>query len=224
MKIHEWPSAERPREKLLAQGACALSDAELLAIVLGSGLRGSDAVATARQLLAEHGPLPELLYQPPARLMRMRGIGAARACALKASLELAARCERSGLERGLALSDPASAGRYFSQRLRGLPYEVFAVIFLNSRHQMLAFEDLFRGTIDGVEVHPREVVRRSLLHNAAAVLVGHNHPSGNPEPSLDDRAVTMRLRQALALVDVKLLDHFVVGEGQPVSMADRGWV
>ena len=224
MRIHEWPSAERPREKLLARGAGALSDAELLAIFLGSGLRGQDAVGTARALLGAHGPLRELLEQPPAQLMRMRGIGAARACALKAALELAARSLRAELERGAALSDPGSAGLYFAQRLRGLQHEVFAAMFLDARHRVIGFEELFHGTVDGAEVHPREVARRALQRNAAAVIVGHNHPSGNAEPSQADRQVTLRLRHALSLVDVRLLDHFVVGDGRPVSMAERGWM
>ena len=130
----------------------------------------------------------------------------------------------AGLERGEALTDPAAAGRYFAQRLRGRPHEVFAALFMDTRHRALAFEELFAGTIDGAEVHPREVVRRALAHNAAAVIVGHNHPSGSSEPSAADRAVTARLKQSLALVDVRLLDHFVVGDGAPASMAARGWV
>jgi DNA repair protein RadC len=224
MRIHEWPSAERPREKLLAHGAGSLSDAELLALILGSGLRGHDAVGTARQLLAEHGPLRELLEQPPAKLMRMRGIGTARACTLKSALELAARCQLAELERGTALTDPEAAGRYFAQRLRGLPHEVFAAMFLNNRHRVIGFEEMFQGTLSGAEVHPREVLRRALQRNAAAVIVGHNHPSGNAEPSREDREVTQRLKQALALVEIRLLDHFVVGDGKPVSMAARGWL
>ncbi|WP_408951223.1 DNA repair protein RadC [Lysobacter sp. Hz 25] len=224
MRIHEWPSAERPREKLLAHGSGSLSDAELLAIFLGSGLRGQDAVGTARGLLTEHGPLRDLLDQPPAKLVRMRGIGTARACALKAALELATRCLRAELDRGTALTDPESAGRYFAQRLRGLQHEVFAVMFLDARHRVIGFEEMFQGTINGAEVHPREVVRRALQRNAAAVIVGHNHPSGNAEPSQDDRAVTARLKQALSLVEIRLLDHFVVGDGLPISMAARGWI
>ncbi|RBG38417.1 RadC family protein, partial [Xanthomonas oryzae] len=128
------------------------------------------------------------------------------------------------LERGEALSDPPSVGRYFSQRLRARAYEVFAVLFLDNRHRAIAFEELFTGTIDGADIHPREVVRRALLHNAAAVIVGHNHPSGNPEPSEADRAVTKRLLDSLELVDIRLLDHFVIGDGRPVSLAERGWL
>jgi len=224
MHIRDWPSNERPREKLFARGAAVLSDAELLAIFLGSGLRGQDAVATARDLLAGHGPLRRLLERTPAQLAKLPGLGPARASRLAAALELCGRYLAAGLERGEALTDPHSAGRYFAQRLRGYPHEVFAALFLDTRHRALAFEELFRGTIDGAEVHPREVVRRALAHNAAALIVGHNHPSGSAEPSAADRAVTAQLKQALALVDVRLLDHFVIGDGPPASMAARGWL
>ncbi|WP_016851566.1 RadC family protein, partial [Xanthomonas citri] len=148
----------------------------------------------------------------------------ASACKLAAAMELAQRHLMSALERGEALSDPPSVGRYFSQRLRARAYEVFAVLFLDNRHRAIAFEELFTGTIDGADIHPREVVRRALLHNAAAVIVGHNHPSGNPEPSEADRAVTKRLLDSLELVDIRLLDHFVIGDGRPVSFAERGWL
>ncbi|KAF1712694.1 hypothetical protein CSC70_02950 [Pseudoxanthomonas kalamensis DSM 18571] len=224
MHIRDWPAEERPREKLLQRGAGALSDAELLAIFLGSGLRGRDAVQTARDLLLAHGPLRRLLERDAAGLAELPGLGPARACALAAALELGQRQLAAELQRGSTLTDPASAGRYFAQRLRPLPHESFAALYLDSRHRALGFEELFRGTIDGAEVHPREVVRRALAHNAAAVIVGHNHPSGNPEPSSADRAITARLKQALGLVDIRLLDHFVVGDGPPVSLAARGWV
>lgn len=224
MHIRDWPAAERPREKLLARGANALSDAELLAIFLGSGLRGRDAVQTSRELLHEHGPLRRLLDREPGDLAKLPGLGPARACKLAAALELGQRHLAADLERGATLSDPMAAGRYFAQRLRPRSHEVFAALFLDTRHRALAFEELFSGTIDGAEVHPREVVRRALVHNAAAVIVGHNHPSGNPEPSAADRAVTERLRHALGLVEVRLLDHFVIGDGAPVSLAARGWL
>ncbi|MGE8279945.1 MAG: RadC family protein [Stenotrophomonas sp.] len=224
MHIRHWPAAERPREKLLARGAAALSDAELLAIFLGSGLRGRDAVQTARELLQAHGPLRRLLDCSPRELARLPGLGPARACQLSAALELGQRHLAAALERGQALTDPAAAGRYFAQRLRHRAQEVFAVLFLDNRHRALAFEELSTGTVDSAEVHPREVVRHALAHNAVAVIVGHNHPSGNPEPSSADRAITERLREALALVDIRLLDHFVIGDGAPVSLAARGWV
>jgi len=224
MPIHDWPALERPREKLLACGATALSDAELLAIFVGSGLRGQDAVATARELLTAHGPLRALLERTPNELARLRGLGPARASKLAAALELCNRHLAAVLARGEALTDPSAAGRYFVQRLRGRPHEIFAALFLDTRHRALAFEELFTGSIDGTEVYPREIVRRVLAHNAAAVIVGHNHPSGSGEPSAADRAITTLLKRSLELVDTRLLDHFVVGDGPPVSMAARGWV
>ena len=224
MHIRDWPEGERPREKLLAQGPGSLSDAELLAIFLGSGTAGRDAVAAARGLLGEHGGLRPLLDREPKALTRLHGIGPARACALAAALELGHRHLAAQLQRGEALSAPSAAGRYFAQRLRGLGHEVFAALYLDTRHRALGFEELFRGSIDGAEVHPRTLVQRALAHGAAAVIIGHNHPSGNPEPSAADRAVTARLKQALALVDVRLLDHFVIGDGPPLSMAGRGLV
>ena len=224
MHIRDWPVSERPREKLLARGPGALSDAELLALFLGSGTAGRDAVASARDLLAGHGGLRALLDRTPKALTRLRGIGDARACLLAAALELGHRHLAAQLERGEAMADPAAAGRYFAQRLRGRPREVFAALYLDTRHRALGFEELFQGSLDGAEVHPRVLVERALAQGAAAVIVGHNHPSGNPEPSAADRAVTVRLKQALALVDVRLLDHFVIGDGAPVSMAARGLV
>ena len=224
MHIRDWPTAERPREKLLAHGASILSDAELLAIFLGSGLRGRDAVQTARELLQVHGPLRQLLDRSADELAQLPGLGPARACKLRAALELGQRHLAADLQRGAARREATAARRFFTQRQRGPPPEGVAALFLDTRHRALAFEELFQGTIDAAEVHPREVVRRALAHNAAAVMIGHNHPSGNPEPSAADRAITTRLQQALALVDIRLLDHFVIGDGTPVSLAARGWI
>ena len=224
MRLRDWPATERPREKLLARGPAVLSDAELLAIFLGSGLRGRDAVQTARELLAAHGPLRALLDRPAPALARLPGLGPARACLLAAALELGNRHLAAALERGEALTDPASAGRYFARRLRPRPHEVFAVLFLDNRHRALAFEEMFHGTIDGAEVHPREVVRQALRCNAAAAIVAHNHPSGTVEPSAADRAVTARLKQALALVEVRTLDHIIVAGDQTTAFAERGWL
>lgn len=224
MHIHDWPESERPREKLLARGPSSLSDAELLALFLGSGTRGQDAVATARALLSDSGGLRPLLDLDAPTLTKRRGIGPARACLLAAALELGQRHLAAQLKRGEALGDPHAAGRYFAQRLRGLGHEVFAVLYLDTRHRALGFEELFRGGIDGAEVHPRILVQRALAFGAASAIIGHNHPSGNPEPSAADRAVTTRIKQALALVDIRLLDHFVVGDGPPTSMAQLGMV
>lgn len=224
MHIHDWPASERPREKLLARGVGALSDAELVALVFGSGNRHASAVELARRLLATTGGLRGLLDRPPAELLRLPGLGPARAGALAALVELGTRHLASQLDRGEALTDPDRAGEYFARRLRARDHEVFACLYLDTRHRTLGFDEMFRGTLDGAEVHPREVVRQALARNAAALIVGHNHPSGHPEPSAADRALTARLKQALALVDIRLLDHFVIGDGAPTSMARRGWL
>jgi len=222
MPIRDRPAAERPREKLLAHGSGPLSDAELLALFLGSGQRGMNVVDLARRLLADHGGLRGLLDRPVGELSGLSGLGPARACTLAAALELGTRHLGQRLQRGDAMADPGQAGDYLARKLRALPYEVFACLFLDTRHRVVAYEELFRGTLDGAEVHPREVARRCLVLNAAAVIFGHNHPSGSAEPSAADRAVTVRLKQALALVDVRVLDHFIVGDGPPASMAQRG--
>lgn len=222
MHIRDWPLHERPREKLLARGAAFLSDAELLAIFLGSGQRGQSAVDTGRHLINEQNGLRGLLDLSANELAKLKGLGPARACALIAALELGTRHLAMRLERGEALADPRKAGDYFAKRLRSLPHEVFACLFLDNQHQLLAYEELFTGSLDGAEVHPREVLKSCLKHNAAAVIFGHNHPSGNPQPSAADRAVTARLKQALALLDIRCLDHFIIGDGPPTSMAELG--
>lgn len=222
MSIPHWPVTERPREKLLQRGVDALSDAELLAVVLGSGTRGKDAVALGRELLTQTGGLAALLgmSQPP----KAAGLGPAKRARLTASLELARRSLGEELLHGPALTRPDDSGAFLRARLRHLPYEVFACLYLDNRHRVLAFEELFRGTIDGASVHPREVVRACLERNAAAVILAHNHPSGVAEPSQADRAITITLREALGLVGVRVLDHLVIGTGTPVSMAARGLI
>lgn len=220
MSIREWPDGERPREKLVARGAAALSDAELLAVVLGSGRRGLDAVGFGREILAKHHGIKPLLDASSGR----NDLGPVAWCRLQAGLELGRRYLESELSVGSALEDPSHCARYLKSQLYRYPYEVFACLFLDNRHRVLGFEEMFRGSVANAEVHPREVVRRCLVHNAAAVIFAHNHPSGVAEPSASDRAITERLKQALALIDVRVLDHFVIGSGEPVSMALRGWV
>jgi len=220
MNIRDWPDHERPREKLLARGAGVLSDAELLAVFLGSGRRGQNAVDLARELLVRAGSLKALLDVKP----EGPGLGTVAWCRLCAALELGKRYLEAELTAGQTLSDPSSSAKFLKARLAGYPYEVFACLFLDTRHRVLGFEELFRGSIDGAAVHPREVVRRCLRHNAAAVIIAHNHPSGVAEPSAADRAITLRLREALQLIDVRLLDHFVIGSGRPTSLAERGWI
>lgn len=221
MSIREWPLGERPREKLLAHGSGSLSDAELLAVLLGSGTRGKDAIALGRELLTQAGSLGALLGQPD-HGMCANGLGPAKRARIAAALELARRSLAEPLTERHALVDPRDSGRYLTARLRHLPYEVFGCLYLDNRHRVLAFEELFRGTIDGASVHPREVVRACLRHNAAAVIFAHNHPSGVAEPSAADRAITRELGQALQLVGVRVLDHLVIGHAEPVSMAARG--
>lgn len=224
MTIQDWPSEERPREKLLARGASALGDAELLAVVLRTGIRGLDAVALARQLLKDFGGLRGLLNAAQADLLKVSGLGIGKTCQLLACLELARRHLAEDLARGPAMLNPADSAQYLKARLRDYPYEVFAVLFLDTRHRPIACEELFRGSIDGAAVHPREVVRRALAHNAAAVILAHNHPSGVAEPSQADRLITRRLQEALTLIEVRVLDHLIIGDGAPVSLAARGWV
>ncbi len=224
MKKSKWLKGEGPREKLLANGSRALSDVELLVLFMGTGCNGLHVLECARQLLEAHGPLRKLLDMDAATLMQLPALGAARACKLVAALELANRHLRAQLDRGDSMRDPSSAARYFKQRLRSRPQEVFAALFLDTRNRTLAYEELFTGTIDAAAVYPREVVRRALLHNAAGVIVSHNHPSGSAEPSRADREITRHLQRALDLVGIRLLDHVVVGEGTPVSMAERGWL
>jgi len=223
MTIRDWPLEERPREKLYTRGAAVLSDAELLALFIGSGRRGITAVDLGRELLLSAGNLKSLLDQMPAELAQRRGLGMARACTLHAALELGRRYLACELQRE-TLTNPTACANFLRTRIGAYPYEVFACLFLDQRHRVLAFEELFRGSIDGASVHPREVVRRCLAHNAAAVILAHNHPSGVAEPSQADRDITAELKRALALIDVRVLDHFIIGSGAPTSLASRGWL
>lgn len=215
-------AAARPRERLLAGGVRALDDAELLAVLLGTGTCGRPAERLATDLLARSGGLRALLELPPADLLALPGLGPARAARLAGVVELARRHLAQALVREPALANPAQTRRYLKAELRHRRHEVFACLYLDSQHRVIAFAELFRGTIDGASVYPREVVAECLRHNAAAVIFAHNHPSGLAEPSLADRQITRRLVEALALVDIRVLDHIVVGEGEPVSFAERG--
>ncbi|HVT35628.1 MAG TPA: DNA repair protein RadC [Nevskiaceae bacterium] len=224
MTIKDWPEGERPREKLLARGAAALTEAELLAIFLRTGVTGMSAVDLARDLLARFGSLRALLKAPLDEFCAAKGLGEAKYAQLQAVLEMSRRHLAEELASGDALSGPQATRTYLTARLRGLDHEVFGALFLDSQHRVLGFDELAAGTIDGASVYPREVVKRALRRNAAAVIFAHNHPSGVAEPSAADRALTERLKSALALVDIRVLDHFVVGEGTPVSFAERGWL
>jgi len=219
--ISDWPMEERPREKLLDRGANSLSDAELLAIFLRTGTRGLTAVDLARQLLDDFGGLKPLLAASESRFCLQRGLGRAKYAQLQAVLEMARRHLFENIQRGDALCSPEETRRYLSAELRSSPHEVFACLFLDNRNRVLTFEKLFFGTIDGASVYPREVVRRAIDNNAAAVIFAHNHPSGVAEPSSADKQITQRLKDALALIDVRVLDHMVIGD-EVVSFAERG--
>ncbi|MGH8612368.1 MAG: RadC family protein [Gammaproteobacteria bacterium] len=222
MPIKNWPAAERPREKLLSKGPQTLSDAELLAIFLRTGVKGKTALDLARELLTSYGGLRALLEAERESVCRFPGLGDAKYAELQAALELCRRYLEAKLSRSGVLSNPNETRSFLIASLRGYPHEVFACLFLDNRHRVLSFEELFKGTIDGATVHPREVVKRALANNAAAVIFAHNHPSGVSEASQADVLLTRRLRDALALVDIRVLDHFVIGDGAAVSLAEKG--
>jgi DNA repair protein RadC len=214
--------SERPSEKLLKLGASALSEAELLGVLLRQNVGGLDAVEFARGLLRDFRGLRALLSAEPQRLVRSRGLGRAGYAQLQAALEIARRHYQQQLEAAPCLTSPRATRDFLVARLRDRPYEVFCCLYLDNRHRLTGFDELFRGTIDGASVHPREVVREALGHRAAAVILAHNHPSGVAEPSQADELITHRLRDALALVDIRLLDHLIVGDGACTSLAERG--
>jgi DNA repair protein RadC len=224
MTIRNWPSNERPREKLLARGIAALSDAELLAILLGCGRRGQTAVDLGRELLSRDGGLKSLLELGATALSTLPGMGTAKACRLHAALELGRRYLAVNFDRPDALANPLASAEFVRAKLGGYPYEVFACLFLDSRNRMIAFEELFRGSINGANVHLREVVRRCLVHNAAAVIFAHNHPSGIAEPSQADKEITVELKRALRMIDVRVHDHLVIGSNTTTSLAQLGLV
>ncbi len=211
-----------PREKLASSGVASLDDVELLAILLGTGAARLTVIELAESLLDTFGGLRGLLQARRAALEKQQGLGPAKTAKLLAVLELSRRYLDEMLMRSDPLESPDVTEQYLKSALRDCSNEVFACLFLDTRHRVIAFEELFHGTIDGATVYPRVVAEKALRHGAAALIVAHNHPSGVSEPSLADQAITRRLKDALALLDIRLLDHFVVGEGTPVSMAARG--
>ena len=222
--INGWPRSERPRERLLQAGPQSLSDGELLAVLLGAGTHGQNVVELARSLLDRWGDLTALLASSATELASAQGLGPVRVARLLAALELGRRYLAAPQAFRRTLAAPSDAARYFEARLLDLPHEVFSCLFLDTRHRIIRYEELFRGTIDGATVYPREVVKRALQHNAAAVIIGHNHPSGVSEPSEADRNITLKLAKALALVEIRLLDHVVVSRSGHVSLAERGLI
>ena len=224
MAITDWPEGERPREKLLQRGATSLSDAELLAIFLRTGVTGKSAVDLARELLTRFGGLTKLFAADEKNFCETHGMGQAKYPQLQAVLEMSRRALQEEMRHGDALNSPRAVRDYLRLLLGGRQQEVFLALFLDTQHRVIAAEELFHGTLSQTSVYPREVVKRALAHNAAAVILAHNHPSGVAEPSQSDRMLTDALKQALGLVDVRVLDHFVVAGGQTLSFAEKGFI
>ncbi len=222
MAITDWPAGERPREKLLQRGTSSLSDAELLAIFLRTGVTGKSAVDLARELLAHFGGLTQLFVAGEKEFCAIRGMGRAKYVQLQAVVEMARRALKEEMQVGDALNSPRAVREFLQLLLRGRQQEVFGALFLDTQHRVIASEELFHGTLTQTSVYPREVVKRALHYNAAAVIFAHNHPSGVAEPSEADRLLTEALKNALQLVDVRVLDHFVVAGAVCLSFAERG--
>jgi DNA repair protein RadC len=224
MAITDWPMLERPREKLLQLGPASLSDAELLAIFLRTGVRGKSAVDLARDLLVRCGGLGALFAAKRAELVSLPGLGDAKFSQLQAVLEMARRALAETLRSSDALSSPGAVRDFLRLTLASRDHEVFLAVLLDAQNRVLACDELFRGTLTQTSVYPREVVKCALARNAAAVIFAHNHPSGVAEPSHADQVLTQSLKQALALVDIKVLDHFIVAGGSALSFAERGLI
>ena len=222
MSIKDLPAALRPREKLLAHGPAALADAELLALLLRTGLPGKGVLALADELLQQFGGFSGLLQRQAEDFKRVKGLGPAKRAELAAVVEMARRALAQQLSRGPVFQSPTQVKDYVALQLGGLPREVFAVMFLDGQHRLIAWRELFQGTLTQTSVYPREVLRQAMAFNAGAVILAHNHPSGLAEPSRADEFLTQSLKSALALVDIRVLDHLVVGQGQVVSFAERG--
>jgi len=221
MAISHWPEAERPRERLLSKGAATLSDAELVAVLLRTGVAGKTAVELARDMIAQFGSLSGLLAAGPS-LSRIKGLGAAKSAQFMAAMELARRSMDERLREGASLTSPSAVRDYLRLALASRAHEVFVCIWLDAQHRVIAIEEPFRGTLTQTSVYPREVVKAALAANAAAVIFAHNHPSGVAQPSQADELLTRNLKEALSLVDVKVLDHFIVAGNQALSFAERG--
>jgi DNA repair protein RadC len=223
MSFNDLPEHARPRERLLSQGPGALADAELLALLLRTGVAGKNVLALAQELLERFGGLSGLLHADLDALKQVKGLGgSAKRAELTAVLELSRRALAERLKARPVFDSPGAVAQYLQLHLAARPHEVFAVLFLDSQHRLIAMEQLFRGTLTQTSVYPREVVTRALHHQAAAVVLAHNHPSGAVEPSRADEALTQALQAALALIDVRVLDHMIVAPGNALSMAERG--
>lgn len=223
-QLKAWPSHERPREKLLLKGAQSLSDSELLAIFLRTGVKGKNVIELARDILNYFGGLKKLLAADLANFCQFKGLGQAKYVQLQACIEMSQRQLAEKLAFDSVMNNPNQVKEYVHSRLLNHPNEVFAVIFLDNQHRVIAFEELFFGTINASSVHPRVVIQRALANNAAAIIIAHNHPSGVAEASISDIDITRTLKQALDLIDVRLLDHLIVASHQVSSLAEQGQI
>lgn len=224
LMIKEWQAHERPREKLATFGSASLTDAELLAVLFGTGTGGKDVLTWSRGVLQAVNGLGGLLALSQERLLEIPGIGLARSMQVQAILEVTRRYLASTLRSGEGFTRPEMVKDYLAAQLRHQDREVFALLLLDSQHRLLHYCELFYGTINAAPVYPREIIKLVMRHNAAAVILAHNHPSGVAEPSQADQRVTARIKEALTTIDVALLDHFVIGAGETVSFAERGWL
>ena len=222
MSMARWPAGERPRERLLALGPTALSDAELIALFVGTGVRGQSALDVARELLARFGRVSRVLSAAQVELDAVPGVGEAKYAQIAAVMELARRALSEEMRARDSLTSPAAVRGYLRLHMQDLGHECFYCVFLDAQNRVIAAEELFRGTLTQTSVYPREVLKQALRHNAAALILAHNHPSGVAEPSMQDQALTRTLAEALALIDVKVLDHFIVAPGCCLSFAERG--
>ena len=219
MGISDWPEGERPRERLLTHGAAALSDAELLAVVLRTGIRGKSAVELGRELLERFKGVAGILG---ANLSGVKGLGPAKRAQFEAAMELVRRCLAADLRSESALTSPGAVRDYLRLAIATREHEVFVCLWLDAQHRVITIQELFRGTLTQTSVYPREIVKAALKANAAAVIFAHNHPSGAAQPSQADELLTRNLKEALGLVEVKVLDHFIVAGNQAISFAERG--
>lgn len=224
MPITDWPREDRPREKLLSKGGRALTDAELIAIFLKTGTRGKTALDIAKELLVEYGDLKKLLRAPPQLLMQKQGMGHAKYATLRAAIELGRRYLEENIAAGEVLNNSRATQKFLADRLRDYANEVFACLFMDNHFRLIHFEELFHGTINEANIYPREIVRRGIAHNAAKIILAHNHPSGHSIPSAADREVTQLIKQALALVDIEIVDHIIIGKPDNFSFAEAGLI
>ena len=222
--LKDWPSEERPREKLLIRGASALSDAELLAIFLRTGCKGIDVVSLSRTLLSDFGSLHKIFNATESEFCERKGLGQAKFVQLQAVLEMSRRYLEESLKKGDALTSASQTKAFLTSKMRDHPYEVFAALLLDSQHRVICFHEFFFGTIDSASVHPRVIAQKVLRENAAAIILVHNHPSGDPTASISDRKITEKIISAMQLIDVNVLDHFIIGDEKSTSFAEKGWI